>query len=277
MSLRHSALILVLASVVTATEARADQTSPFVMTDPSNFDLATGFEFAVGQIDRAGLGTTVAGLQGWIHWPVGDRWTFSGRLPIIYATNDTNDGGTLGNLTFDGTFFINARKRRRAVRMSGLNISVSAPTAGDRGDGAFASGTWTDYFSINPGLYAPGATTIRLHGLWRTEGYRYFGQVEFGVHQMINRNADDNTLLRAGVAVGFKISRALVLIGELTNMSDVLDESRGGEDFWHTLDLGIRANTGRAGVLGLRAYLPLDRSMRNRGAFGLMLGYEVYL
>ncbi len=264
---------LTLAGVIllTSAPAGADEMSPYMMADMhSSTPSATG-ELMFGFIDDA----TLIGLEGSLRWPVG-RWSFGGRLPLMYSRGEVNDGAALGNVTIDGTYLISARRRQGSRRSVGLNLSLSLPTATDNAaDSRAAAVEFSQFFVVEPGLYRPDATTIRVNGEFRTQGRRHFAQAELGLHQLIINDFDDLTLLRLGLAAGFLLSSRVALIGEFTTVSDVIDDS-DDENFWHTLDIGLRILT-QSGNLALEVYLPVDDSMRGRGAWGVLLAYQARL
>lgn len=251
--------------------ARADESTPFHMTDAKIWRPETGFEVQFGQYgDNA-----IVGLQGFIQWPIGERWSLTGRLPLAYAYNDGIDGVGLGNLTVDATLFLSAEKRRRATNVTAFQLSVSGPTASRGVDSGFATGTMAGYFLPDPGLYQPNTTTIRLYGTWRTGSRSFFGQLEGGMQQLVIRNADDRTLLRIAGGAGVRVGSNVVLIGEFVGVTDIIDDA-DGDNFWSSLDLGMRAKVGK-GNISLRVYLPLDGQWRNLDTLGVALGYEASL
>ena len=107
MSLRYPipillALTLGASALIAPGTARADEATPFSMTDVNIFRPEAGFEVLFGQDRNAAL----AGLQLWLQYPFGERWAITGRLPLAYANFDNGvDGLALGNLTLDGTLF----------------------------------------------------------------------------------------------------------------------------------------------------------------------------
>lgn len=264
------AVTLGASSLLASSAAHADETAPFHMTDVKVYKTELGFETHFGQFENAAL----IGVQGHVQVPLGKRWSLTGRLPIAYANDDIQgDGLSLGNVTLEATFLINARRRRRATNVTGFNVSVSLPTAADDFDGIIASGNYFRFHLPDPGLYRPDVTTVRLHGTWRTGGRSFFGQLEAGLHQQFG--AGDLTLLRFGGGLGVRVGSSVVLIGELITRSDILDDS-DGDNLDSSLDLGMRARAGN-GNISLRVFIPLDGYWRDRDALGVALGYEVGL
>lgn len=259
-------------SLLAPAHAHADETAAFVMADTHTYERAIGTALTIGGHADA----TLVGMEGTVRWPLGERWALGARLPLVFARSSMANDLALGNLTFSATVILNAEAQRQDTYLSALALSISAPTAGiTDDDGINGAARFAAFYVPDPGLYRPDTTTVRVYYSLRSQGHSYFGQLEVGLQQLIIEDIDDQTRLRLGMAVGVNVSSNIVLVAELSNVSDILDDANG-EDFWHTLDVGMRANTG-TGHVGLRVYLPLDRSSRDQDMLGVTLGYEHFL
>ena len=259
-----------LALVATAfTDARADRTAPFVMSDMRGGNRA-GVDVVFGSIDYGITDVTVIGLEGLLDFELTPRLGLHAGLPLVHARDGgTNyDGSSLGNLTVGLSYLLSTEHRGDSRRLVGISGSVSLPTASDSGDSGFAAVLHSVFRLPDPGRFLPNTTTVRLHGDYRYESGKAFLQAQRGVHQLIIDGPDDATLLRIALGAGARLSNTATALFTLTTMSDILDDS-DGEDFWHELDVGVRFKVTR-GAVGARLFLGLDDS---RDYFGVGIDY----
>ena len=265
------ALALLLGATATA---RADWPRPFVMPPLANGPEFTG-EIMVGTIETGPLEVTLLGFEFGARHRF-DRLGIHGSLPVIHADTDNWDGTSLGNLTAGMDYQVAGSIRGRRHSLVAVGASLSFPTADDNGDGSLAAGVHSAFRVPDPGKYFPDTTTIRVFSDWRTGSDEWFFQGELGMHALVHDNADDQILFRLGLGAGVAVSPMAALIAELTTMTDILDDDNGAEDFLHTLDLGVRF-LGGSSIFGIRLYVPLDDSMRNRDALGFAFDFAARL
>lgn len=266
--------LVVATLLLAAGPARADWPRPFVMPP-----IAAGPEFysevMLGTMDFGPLEATMLGFEfGFRHRF--DRLGISGGIPIAHVDTDNWDGTSLGNLTAGIDYLVAGSVRGQRHSATSIGATLSLPTASDGGDSALAALGHSTFRVPDPGRYLPDTTTIRVFGDWRTGTGEWFFQGELGMHALVRDGADDEVLFRLGVGGGVALSPAAALIAELTTMTDILDDDNDPEDFLHTLDLGVRFLGGNS-IFGIRLYLPLDDSMRNRDALGLGFDFAVRL
>lgn len=266
-----AAAVLVL---LAAAPARADWPRPFVLPP-----LAAGpelhAEVMFGTVDT-GPDATLLGFDFGLRHRF-DRLGISGSLPIVHTDTDIWDGTSLGNLTAGVDYLIAGSVRGRRHSATAIGASLSLPTADDDGDGSLAALTHAVFRIPDPGKYLPNTTTIRVFADWRTGTSEWFFQGELGMHALVIDGADDEILFRLGLGGGVAVSDSAALIGELTTMTDILDDNEGDEHFLHTLDLGVRFLGGGNSIFGIRLYLPLDDSYRDNDALGLAFDFATRL
>lgn len=252
--------------------AAAEVSAPFVMPDLRNHHEVGG-GMMYGSADLGIFGNaTLFSFFGQYRRPITDRLGFAATLPIAYASGDLADGTSLGNLTFETSYLLTVESAANQRRFAAFRASLSLPTASDGGNASEAALAHAIFYVPDPGLFLPDTTTLRLSGDYRIEWARAFFQANLGLDVLVISEADDVPYIRLGLAGGFTASERIALVAELTNMSDVLDDS-GGEDYLHTLDLGLNIGLPR-GHLALRLYFPLDDSRRDLDIFGV--GFELF-
>lgn len=198
-------------------------------------------------------------------YKVSDRLYLHGRLPVGYA----DDLGTaLGNFTLGLEHRLNSSFGRGNLQSWSLGGSVSLPTASDSGDSGAAALLHGIYRVPYPGHYFPSTTTLRFHGQFRLDAQKVFFQAQAGLNMLLIDGADDDMLLRFGLGLGVALGRSATAIFELTTMSDILDDS-DGDNFVHSLDLGVRFRAGANTRIGVRVYLPLGGYASDLDIFGL--------
>lgn len=197
-----------------------------------------------------------------------DRLSLRGRLPLAYTSAD-NGHSSLGNITAGIDYLLSTDRGGRNTTAWSIGGSLSLPTAADSTSGGPYTASFLHYLYRvpYPGRYAPDTTTIRLYGQFRLDARKVFLQLQGGLNHWIVDRADDLMLLRFGTALGVAAGRSTTLIGELTFLSDFLDDT--GDDWWTNLDLGARFRVGNDLHLGVRLFVPLDRTSRDLDILGV--------
>jgi hypothetical protein len=240
--------------------ARAQHAAPFQqerMLPARDF----GAELHLGSMDFAFNSLTVIGIETFGQIPLTSRLGLRGRLPIAHANGSGDSGTSLGNLTVGLEYLVRGSIGPRSADAVSVGGSLSLPTASDTGDSGAAASALATYRVPFPGYYAPNTTTLRAHVSWRKEQDRWLVQLQPGIHVLaVEGTNNDQTLLRFNIAGGWHASPNVVLMGELSTVSRILDDN-AGEEWLHTLDLGMRYFARRS-VFGVRLYYPLDESRR---------------
>jgi len=259
---------------------RADETAFFVMPEIPYGQRTVGVDLTLGRIDifRFIGDASLIGLEGAMSWGLSEQLALNGRLGIVRASDDNDDGTSLDNLTIGMTYRLLTDDRGAGTSALAIDASLSLPTASDSDNSGVAALTWGVFYQPDVGRYLPDATTLRVSGTYRLLTGRLMAQAELGLQQLIVDDVDDLTLLRLGMGVGYLAAPRVALIAELTTVSDIIgDNFDNDEDFWHVLDLGARIGLGNGGTLGIRFYLPLDDALRDLDIVGLMLNYQAAL
>lgn len=197
------------------------------------------------------------------------------RLPLGYAHLGDNGDTALGNVSLGLEHQISTSASHDQITVWSLGGSVSLPTA-TTGDALGTASLHTGFRMPYPGRYAPDTTTVRLHTQFRLDTRLIFLQAQAGINALLVDGPGDETLLRLGLAFGVNLARSTALIGELTTLSDVLDDTRAS-DFWHSINVGFRFRAGAHSRLGLRVYLPLDDVYRDLNVWGLGFTFTQFL
>lgn len=287
--MRTSTRLLVIATLAAATvlsTSRADAQHPHVTPlhrDPFQMPEVyghhkLGLDFMFGQISAAPFVDEInlMALELFGAYRVSRRLYLHARLPLGYASAEDYSGTALGNLTLGLEHRLSTSFSRGQLTAWSLGGSVSLPTASDSGDAGLASVLHGAFRLPYPGRYYPDTTALRVHGQFRLDTRSVFLQGQAGLNMLIIDGADDWMLLRFGLALGVSLGRSAVLIAELTTMSDILDDS-DGDNFWHSLDLGVRFRAGTHTRVGIRVYLPLDAAYRDQDIWGIGLDITQWL
>lgn len=261
--------ILVLAFLVAGATAAEAHPPPFYWMDDLSTDRRVGFEILGGTSDLIGDATVVGGSI-FAHLSLTDNIALEGRIPLAYSKftimDVEDDGIALGNLALGFQLSNHAPHHVHERALYGLSLMAHLPTASDDGTSATAADIASAYFIPDPGRYLVDTTTLRLRGDFRYEVESLFLQLE-GALDFEIRDGEDTTGLVLGTGLGVKVSPYFALLGELTTVSDILEDS-DGENFVHTVDLGMRYHD--PGVMfGFRVYLPLDERLRDADVLGL--------
>lgn len=284
---------MMLAGALGASPARAgdapglSDAAPFVMPDTSERTHA-GVDVFFGTIDADEGGALftarakVVTFEPYLDFALTPQLTLWGRLPIAYASAETTilaveqqeSDTLLGNAALGARFMTQASYDLRA----GGGVSVHLPTAdADDADGNFVDPplavSIVRFFQLE--RYAVDTTTLGGHGDLRFDAGRGFlqGQVAYMHLLAEDEDAEDADLLRFGVAAGFWVTSTVATMAELTTLSTILDDdvqfdaSDEDEDFFHSLDVGLRFAQPQ-GSLSLRFHLPLDDVFRDSDLLG---------
>jgi len=282
--------MVVLAGALGAAPALADspglgEAAPFLMPDTSERSHA-GVDVFFGSFDADEGGllfsakATVVTFEPHLDVALTPQITLSGRLPVAYAqaTNtvlgaELDESDTmLGNAALSARFMSQASRSARA----GGGVFVNLPTASGDDDpedlvNPQAAVTGVRIFHLE--RYIADTTTLGVHGDVRFDLGRAFVQGQVVYMHLIADDEDaaegqDADLLRLGVAAGFWLTPMVAAMGELTTLSTSLDDdiqlngSDEDEDFFHSLDIGLRY-AGAQWSLGARFHLPLDDLFRD--------------
>jgi hypothetical protein len=262
------------------------EVAPFVMPDTSERTSA-GVDVFFGVIDADEGGALftarakVLTFEPYLDFALTPELKIWGRLPIAYVDAETtvltveqNESDTLlGNAGLGARFMAQLSYDLRA----GGGVSVHLPTADADDDGNLVdppvAASIVRFFQGE--RYAVDTTTLSGHGDLRLDlGRGYLqGQIAY-LHLLAEDDEDEDAdLLRFGLAGGYWISPTVAALAELTTLSTMLDDDvqfngeDEDEDFFHSLDLGLRFAQPR-GALSLRFHLPLDDVFRDSDLLG---------
>lgn len=272
---RRSALfgIALVVVVCSAAGPAAGHPPPFFWMPDISGDRQVGADILVGPSDLIG-DAVVVGASAFADIALTNHLTLNARLPIAYADYEVvlgpiaieDSGFGLGNLAL-GMRYGDAPHHHDGSRLLwALGARVSLPTASDGDDSAIVNNIAQAFIVPDPARYALDTTTLRLSGDIRHEAEPIFFQAEVALDFFLIEDSDDAVGALLGLGLGFKLSPYLALLGELTTVSDIFEDSEG-ENFVHTVDLGLRYHT-PAVMMGVRAYIPLDEVYRDADVFG---------
>jgi hypothetical protein len=284
---------MVLAGALGASPVRAgdapglSDATPFLMPDTSERAQA-GVDVFVGTVnaDQGGVlfsaEATVLTFEPYIDIALTDELKLWGRVPLAYADAKTTVLGVEQNEsdTLLGNVGLGARIMTQVsydLRVGG-GVLVHLPTAnGDDVDGNLVDPPLatmvTRIFQLE--RYVPDTATVGAHADVRFDVGPAFlqGQVMYMHFLAEDEGDEDADLLRLGAAAGFWVTPTIATMAELTTLTTVLDDdvqlnaSNEDEDFFHSLDLGLRFAQKRW-TLALRFHLPLDDVFRDNGLLG---------
>jgi len=199
--------------------------------------------------------------------------TLTASLPLGFvafdlpAPVDDDSGTALGNVNV-GVLLHSPHERHEGTRFGG-GVKLYLPTASDSDIEGVAAAMLAAHYVPNWARYLPNTTTVRVQGDLRFTADPIFLQVEGALDLHFVQDADDLTMLVFGLGFGAMLSPKLALLGELTFLSDILEDS-DGENFVETLDLGLRYHNPTL-MFGARLYLPLDNDFRDADVIGFGL------
>ncbi len=215
---------------------------------------------------------TVLDLDLQLKWALTSHILFHFQLPFVYADYESDfdsdedvAGLALGNVGAAVAFVDSSRSGRRNRTRYGLGLGINAATASDSGDSGTIAGIATVFSPPDVGRFARDTTTLKIHGSGRYEADMLFVQGQAGVDHGFT-DGDDNTDLRLALGLGIAFSEYWAALGELTVISDVLDDDGG--DTQPTLEAGIRYHDPLF-LAGLHVYWPLAESDRDRNVIGV--------
>jgi hypothetical protein len=201
---------------------------------------------------------------------IAPHWVLIARLPIVQASLDGDPlaedccGFGLGNLTLGGRGLWATVFDGGARAVAGAELSLSAPTASDEGEGIVSAGAAAfARLPHDPGRYAPNTTTIRFTPLVQYYTPRFLIGAEAGLQLFLYDgdvdDQDSDLAVRLALAVGVRATYKLAILLELNSM--FFDDAAAGDDVT-SLDLGLRYGSGAA-LFGFRIYVPLNASLRD--------------
>jgi hypothetical protein len=259
--------------VCTAAGPAAGHPPPFFWMPDISGDRQVGADILVGPSDLIG-DAVVLGASAFADIALTSSLSLNARLPISYADYEIVLGGVtledsgfgLGNLAL-GMRYGDAPHHHDGSRLLwALGARVSLPTASDGEDGAIVNSIARAFIVPDPARYALDTTTLRLSGDIRHEAEPIFFQAELALDFFLVQDDDNVVGALLGLGLGVKLNPHLALLGELTTVSDIFEDSEG-ENFVHTLDLGLRYHTPGV-MMGVRGYIPLDDVYRDADVFG---------
>ncbi len=256
---RHALALTVGLALVVPSIASADTTAPFQMPNVRR-GKRIGGEFHLGSISQPLRDLTVLGIEFLAEIPVGDRSSIRVRMPVAQMQGDGVSGTGMGNLTLGLSRTMGVRRTHGRTTAWALSGSLSLPTASAGGESGLAAAALAAYRIPYPGYYIPNATTLRVGADSHLDFGNAFVQVGIGLRLIAVDGADTQTPIRLGLAGGTRLNHHFSLVGELTTMTYMIS-GRSGEEWFHTLDAGLKYRTGKA-IIGGRLYLPLDESTR---------------
>jgi hypothetical protein len=262
------------------------EVAPFVMPDTSErTNAGVDVFFGVIDADEGGALFTarakVLTFEPYLDFALTPELKLWGRLPIAYVDAETTlltveqqeSDTLLGNAGLGARFMTQVSYGLRG----GGGVSVHLPTADADDDGNFVDPPLTASIVrfFQGERYAVDTTTLGGHGDLRFDMGRGYlqGQIAY-LHLLAEDDGvEDADLLRLGLAGGYWISPTVAALAELTTLSTILDDDvqfngeDDDEDFFHSLDLGLRFAQPR-GALSLRFHLPLDDVFRDSDLLG---------
>jgi hypothetical protein len=293
---------LILVPILAPSLAVADSTTapvrPFILPDLSGLSVV-GVDFQYTSFSEEVLGVdsnfTSLTFDLAAEIAVAPHWMILGRLPMGYVgltldpeppADDDCCGFALGNATVGIRGLDSNLARGSTWLVSGGELTVSLPTAPDRGDGSPDDNDAATAATINafahltdsPGRYLIDTTTIRLIGSAAAYDERFFLQGGVGLHAFIyddDRSEDGDFLFHLGLAGGIRATPEIAAVLEVaTNI--LLDNDGDGsgdvadndEDVVTSVNLGARYG-GEAATVGARLYFPLDDTFRDLDMFGI--------
>jgi hypothetical protein len=280
------------ALVLSSTSARADYTTiapvrPLTMADLSgltsvglDLQLTHWTEHPPAPADDIDFTSLTFDLAADIR--LAPHWMVLARLPLSHVGVDGDPAApdccdfALGNLTLGGRGLWATLIDGETRAVSGGELTVSLPTASDGGESArSAAAAAFAHLPRDPGLYGPNTTTVRLTSYAQVYGRWFLAQVEAGLHLYFYDSdvpGDDRSDagVRLALAGGFRATYKIAILAEINSLFFFSDKFATDDDTVTSLDLGVRYGSGRL-ILGLRAYLPLDPTLRDLGMIGVGL------
>jgi hypothetical protein len=270
---KHHLLIAstVLSCVLMAGAAHAHP-PPFYWMPDLSAHSRVGVEVIPGNLDGAGDTAFLVPASVFAELAVNDLLVILARVPFAYVDRvgvaDPDQGAfALGNASLGLELSGASELGRDSLLLFGLGALVHLPTASDEGDERLAAARAAAFLVPDRGRYLPDITTVRVRADLRVEAGMVFVQGEVGLDHQIREDIDDRTDVLFGAGLGLSFSDYVALLGELTALSDILDDD-GDSELLPTLDVGLRYHD--PGVMaGVRVYWPFHDSYRADRAIGL--------
>ena len=250
-----------------ASTAHAHPPPFFWMSDLSP-ERRVGFDLALGNSELGVDAVPILAASVFGDIALTDNLSLVGRVPFVYAQftplgnpEAESSALALGNAGF-GVKLVTLSDGGYSAMRYGLEGYIHLPTASDGdADDNFVALAASSITVPDSGRYAIGATTARLRGSARYEGRLAFLQAELGVDHFLTDGADDTTDLLLGLGVGIEFSPYVALLGELTVITELIDDD-DDRDLLPSLDVGVRYHN-PAWIVGARIHLPFAQEYRD--------------
>lgn len=262
--MKRIAVIVALLALVPQRSAHGHPPPFWWMADLTRTDRA-GFELSIGNphpgpFDAFAL---VGGVFGEVS--VSSRLSFTGRIPLAFATFDPPTGGgssspALGNITLGLQGTMPGRRSGGLRTLWGGGFLLYLPTASDGTASSVTSAAARQLSLPDDGRWLLDTTTFRLRGDLRLESRVFFFQTELAIDLHFRSGRDDADLVVI-LGPGVAVSESLAFLLELA-VADITDDDQ------ITVDLGLRYHS-PAVLIGARLYLPLSDPARRDNVFAL--------
>jgi hypothetical protein len=271
---RHLLLVAVALACVCMPVAALAHPPPFYWMADLSVHSRAGVEVIPGNYDRAGETAILVPASVFAEFALTENVVLLGRLPLAYVDrvgiDDPDEGAfALGNVSLGALLAGGSGHPHEGRLMYGIGALVHLPTASDEDDEGAAAARTAAFLVPDAGRYRPDTTTVRVRADVRYETDSVFVQGEVGVDRLILEDVDDRTDLLLGAGLGLALDPYWALLGELTVLSNVLEDDDESE-FLPVLDAGVRYHNPDL-MFGLRVYWPFDESYRDASALGIGL------
>ncbi|HWN68874.1 MAG TPA: hypothetical protein VNM90_14650 [Haliangium sp.] len=250
---------------------------PFYWMPDLSVHSRVGVELIPGNYDRGGESAILVPASVFAEFALTENVVLLGRVPFAYVDRvgllDDEGAFALGNVGLGLQLAGSSGEPHQGRLLYGIGALVHAPTASDEGDQGAAAARVASFLVPDRGRYLTDATTVRVRAGLRYESEMVFLQGEVGVDHQIYQDVDDRDDLLLGVGLGLGLDDYWALLGELTALSNVLEDDAESE-LLPVLDVGLRYHNPDL-MAGLRVYWPFHESYRDASAIGL--GFDVAL
>ncbi len=245
---------------------------PFVMADLSDTRLL-GAEVSWGVMGEGDVQAYL--LDVVIDYALSPTLKFFGRIPFVYADfnlpfQGDDSGSALGNVQAGARVISPLGPDKHA----GATLQVSLPTgpspfSGSGTDGLAAAAGTNLHLPDDLGRYFGDILTVRAGGDLRLLAGKGFVQGGALVNMFFYTGDEDVSdeqvnYLYLFAGGGAFLTPELAVMAELATWADAFDELDGGENFRHSLSLGLRYEAGSASIGGRFTFYP-DESARDDG------------
>ena len=269
----HLLLAGVVLACVSLPGAALAHPPPFYWMPDLSVHSRVGVEVIAGNYDRAGETAILVPASAFVEFALTENVLLLGRVPFAYVDRvglvDEEGAFALGNASLGLQLAGGTGDPHEGRLLYGIGAMVYAPTASDEGDSGAAAARTASFLVPERGRYLPDTTTVRVRAGLRWESDVVFLQGDVGVDHQIIEDVDDRNDLLLGVGLGLGFDDYWALLGELTLLSNVLEDDAESE-LLPVLDVGVRYHNPDL-MAGLRVYWPFDEAYRDASAIGLGL------